>query len=193
MSADPSPTPVPRRSWLGVCGAVALSACGLPAAGGFVPGAPDTHCAQPDGGVRAQPTSMASCQLAAADGGVAELGAPLFNAEGDDDDCKYHLTVRSTAVTRSAPVTFTLVGTDKAGGGPMTGAETALEALRSDTHPAPNAGTTTAEGPAGTYTVGPVAFDGPGRWTLRFHFFHRCTDAAEDSPHGHVAFSLDVP
>jgi hypothetical protein len=45
----------------------------------------------------------------------------------------------------------------------------------------------------GTYSVGPVRFDQAGRWFVRFHFYETCSDAPEDSPHGHVAFWVDVP
>jgi hypothetical protein len=44
----------------------------------------------------------------------------------------------------------------------------------------------------GTYRVGPILFDKPGRWVVRFHFFETCFDAP-DSPHGHAAFYIQVP
>jgi hypothetical protein len=46
---------------------------------------------------------------------------------------------------------------------------------------------------AGTYTLGPLRFDKKGKWTLRYHIRGDCVDLTEDSPHGHVAFFLDVP
>ena len=79
------------------------------------------------------------------------------------------------------------------GGGPATGANVDIEAFLSDTHPAPNSGVHTTEGPPGTYHIGPVRFDAKGRWTVRFHLHEDCADEAADSPHGHVAFFLDVP
>jgi hypothetical protein len=189
------------KSWFVTSGVVMLlSACGQPQtasdagpAGGFVQGALDTHCTQPDGGAIIQATSMAVCHLVAADAGAADFPPPGYNSEGDDNDCKYHLKVSSTAVRQNQDVTFTVVGTNKTDGTPMTGADTMLEGFLSDTHPAPNSGITTTESPNGTYAVGPVKFDAPGRWTVRFHFFHHCTDVADDSPHGHVAFYVDVP
>jgi hypothetical protein len=36
-------------------------------------------------------------------------------------------------------------------------------------------------------------FDQSGRWVVRFHYFETCSDVPEDSPHGHVAFYIDVP
>jgi len=36
-------------------------------------------------------------------------------------------------------------------------------------------------------------FDKSGRWVVRFHFFESCSDVPDDSPHGHVAFYIDVP
>jgi hypothetical protein len=37
-----------------------------------------------------------------------------------------------------------------------------------------------------------VRFDASGKWTVRFHFSADCADAV-DSPHGHVAFFVNVP
>jgi hypothetical protein len=75
---------------------------------------------------------------------------------------------------------------------PATGAKTRAEIFLTDTHPAapPPAA---SESPAGTYKVGPIKFDAPGDWTVRFHFYENCDDAPEDSPHGHVAFFVHVP
>jgi hypothetical protein len=41
--------------------------------------------------------------------------------------------------------------------------------------------------------VGPIVFDQPGKWVVRFHFFENCDDLVEDSPHGHAAFYVQVP
>ena len=38
-----------------------------------------------------------------------------------------------------------------------------------------------------------VRFDAKGRWTVRFHLHEECADEAPDSPHGHIAFFIDVP
>jgi hypothetical protein len=39
---------------------------------------------------------------------------------------------------------------------------------------------------------GPLRFDRSGRWVVRFHFYEDCNDG-ESSPHGHIAFFVDVP
>jgi hypothetical protein len=41
--------------------------------------------------------------------------------------------------------------------------------------------------------AGPVIFDAPGDWTLRFHLHEECDDTLDDSPHGHAAFHITVP
>ena len=40
---------------------------------------------------------------------------------------------------------------------------------------------------------GPIQFDMPGRWLIRFHVYHTCLDLVNTSPHGHAAFFLNVP
>src|SRR5690348_2661711 len=67
-------------------------------------GAADTHCA----GMSAQPTDVNACNApmpdAAAgapdggDTGGSEFGPTMFNTEGDDDDCKYHLKYSATNI-----------------------------------------------------------------------------------------------
>ena len=168
--------------------------------GGTVTGALDTHCKATS---KVQPTNAAACHATLdMSGGTADMGAAvdepdygdtLFNAEGDDDDCKYHLKFSFTPIRKSGKVTFTAVVTSLATGQPVTGAAVEPEVFLSETHPAPNSGSSTTESPPGTYTVGPIVFDASGRWTLRYHLFESCTDAAEDSPHGHGAFFIDVP
>ncbi len=169
--------------------------------GGAVVGALDVHC-QGTGGPRVQPTSSSSCHptLDMA-GGQADMGASsgseygetLYNDEGNDDDCKYRVKFTTTPVRKGSAVTFTATLTSLATNQPVTGAMTAPEVFLSDTHPAPNSGASTTESPPGTYVIGPVMFDAAGKWTMRFHFFEDCTDAVEDSPHGHVAFYVNVP
>ena len=53
--------------------------------------------------------------------------------------------------------------------------------------------TQTHEDPLGTYKIGPIVFDKPGRWVVRFHLFGTCDDALATSPHAHAAFFVDVP
>ena len=162
--------------------------------GGAVAGPADTHCSLPDGGTVAQPTSQASCALVAGgDAGTANYRETMFNSEADDDDCKYHLKWSASAIRESTDVTFTTVATNKTDGKAATGAKVDLEIFLDTTHPAPNTSVKTTEGPPGTYQTGPVQFDAKGRWTVRFHLFETCADAAPDSPHGHAAFFVQVP
>ncbi len=149
--------------------------------------------------------------LAGDDGGGASMcpyGATEYGNEADDDDCKYRVTWAATPICEQpGAVTFTVVATYKAGGAPLTNAGTITETFTTtpgdqdaasycddlSTHLAPvlsNKNKLT-EGPPGTY-VGPVAFDRPGPWTVRFHFFANCTDAPT-APHGHVAFHVTLP
>ena len=60
-------------------------------------------------------------------------------------------------------------------------------------HGAPAPRNPSTEIAPGVYQVGPIKFDAPGTWTVRFHFFEECSDAREDSPHGHAAFYVNVP
>ena len=162
--------------------------------GGPVAGAADTHCSLPDGGTIAQATSQSACNIPPpADAGVVVYGDTMFNSEGDDDDCKYHVKWSATAIRENSDVTVTAIATNKAGGGPTTGANIDLEIFLNTAHPAPNTPVKTTEGPPGTYAIGPVRFDAKGQWTVRFHLFENCTDAAGESPHGHAAFYVEVP
>src|SRR5437868_5310785 len=161
--------------------------------GGPVAGAADTHCTLPDGGTQAQPISLASCTPTGGDAGVIDYGETEFNAEGDDDDCKYHLKFTSSPIRQNTDVSFNAVATLKAGGAAATAAKLDLEVFLNDTHPAPNTTQHVTESPPGTYQAGPVRFDAKGRWTVRFHLHEECADEAPDSPHGHIAFFVDVP
>jgi hypothetical protein len=135
-----------------------------------------------------------------------EFGDTIYNAEGDDDDCKYHVKFAVTpAVKTNASLTFKVTVTKKADGTSATGAidsqgnGIALEGFLSDNtfHVLPNTTppTMVSETPAGSgvYTITPVKFDTAGRWVTRFHLYETCSDAVETSPHGHVAFFFDVP
>jgi hypothetical protein len=169
--------------------------------GGPVTGALDTHCKDSDGGVVA--TVVGDCMMgsepadAAApepDGGTptSDYGETLFNAEGDDDDCKYHVKWTATAIRAKSSVTFEVTLTKLADMTPATGAGVRAEIFLTETHPAapPPAATESA---GGKYSVGPITFDAAGDWTVRFHFYESCNDAPEDSPHGHAAFFVHVP
>jgi hypothetical protein len=161
-------------------------------AGGPASGPADTHCVLPDGGVREQVVSASSCQVTG-DAGILDYGATMYNAEADDDDCKYHVKFTSTPIYENTDVSFTVVATQKAGGAAAAGANVIAEIFLSDTHPAPNSNQGTSESPPGTFRVGPIRFDAPGKWTVRFHLHQDCADVLKDSPHGHAAFFIDVP
>ena len=156
--------------------------------GGPVAGAEDTHC----NGVLPQVVDLSSCNLPA-DAGAPDYGPTMYNAAGDDDDCKYHVFFTQTPVYESTNVQFTLTAVYLTDGGPATGANTIMEVYLNDTHPAPNSGATTAETSPGVYSIGPILFDEPGQWTVRFHLHENCQDATDDSPHGHAAFYMAVP
>jgi hypothetical protein len=184
--------------------AILVSACsssgGGVTGGGPVTGTQDTHCS----GVPPQATSQADCHLTG-DGGTSgamtpDYGPTMDNSAGDDDDCKYHVSWTSTPIGENRDVTFTVTATTLADGKPAgssTGvgadANPIIEAYLTDTHPAPNTDQAATETTPGTYTIGPVRFDAPGKWTVRFHFYEVCSDIAGDSPHGHAAFFVLVP
>ena len=169
-------------------------------ASGVVSGAKDEHC-----GAKKQVTTQAACSpdaghshdtdaMAMDDAGaMSEYGATLYNDEGDDDECKYHVKWTASPVAQGKDVTFTVVATNKSDGSALKAAPIRAEVFLDDTHPGPNTNQTSKESAtAGTYTVGPIRFDKPGKWTVRFHFFEDCADG-EESPHGHVAFYVQVP
>ena len=160
--------------------------------GGPVTGAADTHCTLADGGVEAQPISLLSC-APSGDAGMINYGPTRYNAEADDDDCKYHVKFTSSAVRRNTDVSFDVNAVVKSGGAAATSANLDLEVFLNPTHPAPNSGQHTVETGGGNYRIGPVRFDAPGQWKVRVHLHEECADEAPDSPHGHVAFFLDVP
>jgi hypothetical protein len=191
-------------------------------AGGAASGAADTHCngvtpqtvaatscdivdagATPDAGTG---------DAAAVDAGPAPMpgqcgengpdyGATMFGTEGDDDDCKYHTSYAVTPICENDGTYFTVTANYfTRSGAPLTGACTFAELCLNNTHPAPNVDSRpplgsqqVVEGPPGTYTIGPVMFDAPGMWTVRFHFNEICCDVANNSPHGHAAFFVNVP
>jgi hypothetical protein len=188
--------------------ALALVGCGASSGspdydsgvGGPVSGLADNHCSGTDPIV----VDMASCHPDAAapgnpvdvpDGGAAEPEAPvLFNAEGDDDDCKYHVKFRITAARQGQNATIEVTVTQLANGQPALGAAVDIEGFLADNdvHVLPNNNTATTDRGGGVYVVSPVKFDATGRWLIRFHFYHDCVDTNEDSPHSHVAFYVDV-
>lgn len=158
---------------------------------GVVSGAKDDHCS----GVAAQPSTFFTCPTNGSDAGVDAEETVRYNAEADDDDCKYHVKWSATNVAKNSDVTFTVNLTWKADGSAVTGGAgkdvTYLEGFLSSMHPWPTTNYASKEVNPGEYTVGPVRFDEKGKWTVKFHFFGNCDDA-DDSKHGHVEFYVNV-
>jgi hypothetical protein len=188
-------------SFIRIALALCFSACLFAAcssddgpSGGPVTGAADTHCTEADGGTIVQATSQADCNATGGDtNNPSDYGDTMFNAEGDDDDCKYHVKWSASAVRENSNVTFTVIATNKSDGSATHNANVIPEVFLNSTHPAPNTNYTTVENPTGTYAIGPLQFDAPGQWTVRFHLFEQCADELDDSPHGHAAFFVSVP
>jgi hypothetical protein len=180
-------------------GALLLAAACSSPNSGVVAGAQDTHCAS----VTAQPPADYVCPSADPNGVVADPnaaadpnapsdeGAPLYNAAGDDDDCKYHVQWSATDVRVNTDVTFMVKATWRYDSSALTGADTYIEAVGPDGLPAPNTSPKTTEGTGGNYTITPIRFDQKGQWLVRFHLYGSCDDA-ENSKHGHAAFYVKV-
>jgi hypothetical protein len=162
--------------------------------GAPVSGASDSHCASTT--LTVDPSICASTHDAVAtdDAGTEtpEYGDTLFNAEGDDDDCKYHVRWTSSTICENADVTFNMNLTAKADASPVTGADPNIETFLTLTHPGLVSNQTSQEVSAGNYTIGPVKFDAKGQWTVRFHLFPTVCDEPT-SPHGHASFYVNVP
>jgi hypothetical protein len=129
--------------------------------------------------------------------GDPSFGATMYGQHGLDDDCKYDVTWTSTPICENQPVYFTVTVMTHSRGqpSPVTGANARPDVVLGCAHPIPNSPAPKDPSPEtspGTYTVGPVVFDKPGKWVFRFHFFETCNDQP-DSPHGHAAFYIQVP
>jgi hypothetical protein len=156
------------------------------------------HCKEADGGAIKQEIGACTSEPADAGGGSADAGAgddygdTLYGVEGIDDDCKYHVMYRVTPICQDEGTTFVITLTKTSDGKPATGAAPYIEATLNGLPAGVADKQKPTEKAGGVYEVGPVVFDKPGKWVARFHFFETCADA-EDSPHGHVAFFMDVP
>jgi hypothetical protein len=178
--------------------------------GAATPGAADTHCQ----GKPAQPVDTASCHPDAAasgdDGGAAEEGCPygdtLYGQSGTDDDCKYKVAWTSTPICEGAAgVSFTVTITSNVDGKPVTGLPNGVtpevfltspaDASCDDqsTHLSPGTASLTETSPGSGVYRGPIEFDVPGAWTVRFHIHEECEDLLPTSQHGHIAFHVTVP
>ncbi len=172
-------------------------------------GQSDTHCMASSGDPIVQTigkctdTAEMSADTAGAGGAGGAAGASgdeaytvLTSHQGADDDCKYDVSFTTSCVTANQDVTFRVTLTSRADRTPATGAHPdSPEIFLADnpSHISPSIGITTTEDPPGTYAIGPVDFDQSGRWVVRFHFYESCSDVPADSPHGHIAFYIDVP
>jgi hypothetical protein len=189
------------------------------ATGGSVAGPEDDHCELPDGGSIIQVVTAAGCtsmvgppgDAAAPDAGdpcpgdMNAYGAVMYNNWGSDDDCKYDVSWQSTPICEGQPVYFTVLVTKRQDGTPLLGVETGgsfvpanprPDVVLACDHPIPNSPTPRDPSPSvapGTYVVGPIVFDKSGDWVFRFHFNEECLDIADDSPHGHASFHVNVP
>jgi len=190
-------------------------------AGGPVPGAADDHCTGTPTVVDPAACTGTSTDTAAggaADGDTsgsssagaadctqtrdAEYGATLSNSEGDDDDCKYHASWTSTPIRLNEDVTFTLTTTNKTTMMPLTPlGDGDIPLSRVDVYvpcdpnhlgPTQNFKPQIAQTMPGQFTVGPIKFDESGLWVVRFHLYEECNDT-DTSPHGHIAFFVNVP
>jgi len=170
--------------------------CAAP--GGPAAGAADSHCGATV--VRVVPAACTppdagtGADAGDTDGGTggSTFGDTMFNNNGDDDDCKYHINWAATAICENIDVRFDVTISNKFDDTAVQGAHPSAEVFLNAQHPAPNSGQTFTEVGLGTYKIGPIRFDQPGRWTVRFHMFENCHDS-ETSPHGHGAFFVDVP
>jgi hypothetical protein len=202
----------------GGSGEVNVASCSSP--GAATSGPADTHCVLADGGETRQPTDQPACTAmppamgddggGGGDGGGADASGPapmdgtcgnsgfgptMYGHKGADDDCKYDVEWSSTPLcSGTANVYFTVIAKHRTDGTALTGANVQPEVIFNDcmhtisNHPNKES----PENPGGTYLVGPIVFDQPGRWEIRFHLFETCVDGVPDSPHGHAAFWLDV-
>jgi hypothetical protein len=187
------------------------SSCASP--GGPAPGPADDHC-----GSTVQVVDQSACAgsvdagagddggAAGDDGGAADagdigncgdpgFGAAMYGQSGADDDCKYDVSWTSDPLCENQSVYFTVTATYRSDHSPLTGATPYPDIVLDCTHPVPNTPAPASPSPEispGVYRIGPVAFDKPGRWVVRFHFYGTCNDLPQ-SPHGHAAFWVDVP
>jgi len=180
----------------GSSGAGGGGTCSSP---GGPPAEPADHHCEADSGPIVQPTGQCitgDVDSGASDGGGAETTpGPWGGTSSADDDCKYDVSYSYTPICEKADVTFTVTVKKRTPGNPpLTGAGPSIEVLDPGGLPGFGEGSQKqTEKSPGVYAIGPIHFNKPGKWTIRFHFFETCSDTPEDSPHGHAAFFIDVP
>ncbi len=184
------------------------------AGAGLVPAAaPDDGCKGKDTGTVDPATCTSSADASDAmvmggdatstgDSGAPEFGPTHAGSESDDDDCKYHVKWLATGATVTDDVYFQVDLTTKADGKPASHLVATARPLVAEVyvdngdpaknHGAPNSEPTSQETDVpGRYVLGPIRFDQPARWTVRFHIYPDCDDG-DTSPHGHAAFFFDA-
>jgi hypothetical protein len=158
-----------------------------------VPSGGDDSSAGGDGGVGGD----ASASSPDADTGECNepgYGVTNYGTSAADDDCKYDVSYTATPLCQKQNAYFTVTVTKRADKSPLTGASVSAEVYNDDCATiALNSGQTTVELGNGGYKVGPIQFGVGGKWIVRFHFNECCSDAPDDSPHGHAAFWVNVP
>ena len=180
---------------------------------GVVIGPLDSHCTASDGGLMIQtigacevddpttvPANTASCNVTfnngtVGDGGVpvSDYGTTMYGSAGNDDDCKYYISWTANPIAENANTFFTVTALRLADMTPATCAGIRPDVSLSISHGVPAPANPSTEIAPGIYRVGPIKFDAKGIWTVRFHLFEECSDAPDDSPHGHAAFYVNVP
>jgi hypothetical protein len=130
---------------------------------------------------------------AGADTGGGDYGPTNYGSAADDDDCKYFVSWVSTPIQENADTYFTVTAIRLSDGKPAHCAGVRPDVSLTLTHGAPAPRAPAPEIAPGVYRVGPIRFDAPGKWTVRFHLYEECDDTPEDSPHGHAAFYVAVP
>jgi hypothetical protein len=202
------------------CSSDTSSSSDTGALGGPVAGASDDHCAEATP-VAVDPAACSMAESAGEEGGApgspseagvagedcnathdAEYGATLYGNEGDDDDCKYHAQWSSTPIRLNQDFTVTLTTSTETTQEPLEALDDgALPLSRVEIYqpcqpnrrpPAQNGHPKLTEAAPGVFSAGPLRLDQSGRWVIRFHLYESCIDG-EHSPHGHIAFFVNVP
>jgi hypothetical protein len=130
---------------------------------------------------------------------TSDYGPTMYGSAGNDDDCKYYVSWISTPIVEKADTYFTMTAIRLQDMAPATCAgvipDVSLDPTDGgfSTHGVPAPPNPSPEIAPGVYKVGPIRFDEPGTWTVRFHLFEECGDNLDDSPHGHAAFFVKVP
>ena len=165
-------------------------ACASP--GGPAAEPADHHC-EADSGPIVQATGACTKETGGDAGPAEATPGPWGGMSSADDDCKYDVSYTMTPVCEKEDVTVTVTVKKRTDHSALTGADPSLEVLDPSGLPGVGEGSQkSTEKPGGVYEIGPIHFNKPGKWTMRFHFFETCADT-EDSPHGHAAFFIDVP